>query len=230
MRDDDEPTAGGDPFVPEHNWCDRRCERCELTDTCALARRERGQQWSMRQRRIDPDSDEGFATLLLESLASAERMLERIAAEEGVDLRSVMSERPPTFTQKRLMRAALDVVRAEGADVDGIAALIVMKIARVGGYIENDDLTSVDVNDEESVWRRDGGPNLFLIEHLIRSLAANLAATKRLEALRALACLEVLLKPLLARVEPLRPFLSARLASRTAPSPFVMAPERATKD
>lgn len=225
MRDNDEPNAGGDPFAPEHNWCDRRCERCALADRCALAHRERGQRWSMRQRGIDPDSHEAF---LLESLMSAERMLERIAAEEGVNMHERVSERPITFTQKRLTRAAMDVAQAVGTDAEGtgIATLIVMKIARVGSYIENDDLASMDVSDEDSIWRFDGGPNLLLIEHLIQTLAAKLAATRQLDALRSLAQLEEMLRPLLARIEPLRPFLSARVAAGSAPSPFRVVPDR----
>ena len=228
MNDDG---ASEDPFSPEHNWCDRECERCGLAGECSLVRRTRGQRWALRQRGVDPDSPEGRAIYLDIQLEAAAKALAQLGEEEGFDVVAAL-ERPPTFTQKRLTRAALDLIREIGRDDDAIveASLLNMKIARIGGYLDAGDPASMDVTDEDAPWRRDGGPNLLLIEHLIGSLAAQLAQRRRADALLLLARLEILLEPLLTRVEPLRPYLAARLAAGRAPSPFAVVPERHVDD
>lgn len=228
-----EQDLGEEPFAAEHNWCDRECQRCVLADECPMVVRSRGQRWALRQRGIDPDTPEGHVVLVMNQFESVNKMLEKIAEEDGIDIRNLPPLPPPSFTQKRLTRAALDLITeiGPGTDATSEAILLNMKIARIGGLVDRNDVPAMmDTSDPGSPWRRDGGPNLMLIEHLIRSIAAKLVKDRRVDALLLLAQLELLIEPLMVCVEPLRPYLAARLREGRAPSPFAIVPSRNVED
>src|SRR5687768_7286215 len=100
-----------DVFSAPFNWCDRRCERCPLAGECPIQRRELQRRWVHEARGRDPDDPAVIAEDMQETLESTVRMVEEIAAEEGIDLTAPLPARPIVLDARRLERASVTVVK-----------------------------------------------------------------------------------------------------------------------
>jgi hypothetical protein len=221
-------------FSSPHNWCDRQCERCLLSEHCPLVLREKQQRWQDEARGLDPDDPERVMAHVHESLEEALRLLEQAAREEGIDLDEPMPAPVADLRAERIKRVSMGVIEClagyepkseEQADAVGeckvLATKVVTKIARVAGYAS-------DGAETREVWELDAMPNLLLIERvkvdLRRALErAEPSAPPGSSALDALTAVEPLLAPWFAQVSAAaRATLAALEARGEAPSPFLV--------
>jgi hypothetical protein len=220
--------AFGAPF----NWCDRRCERCPLEPECALPRRERQHRWVAQARGLDPDDPDVQWAAVSEDLERLLRMLESIAAEEGVDLNEPLPPRLSVLDAKRLERAAMNAVkcvvelsRSPDPRLDAVVSAlrsstmaVAGKVARIGHYLEE--------GGSQDSWEGDAVPNLFLLERYKRETRELFAGAAELghdaaPGLAALSEIDRLLDPMIAEIgEGPRKLLAALQARNAAPSPF----------
>lgn len=214
------------PFGQAYDWCDRRCERCALAPSCPVAVRDRGRRWAHEMRGRDPDDWDVVMADVADDMATIMKELDAIEAEEDEEDEEEREAPPPpaviSLTERRLEQLSEELVRAvrESGSKDalfGAVLILSMKVARIGGLARMGA-------PEDDLWEPDIAPNVLLIERLCRALEAELEALPELEEpRRALAALERVLAPLLARAEPLRAHLDALIAAGNAPSPFVTA-------
>jgi len=191
----------GEPF----NWCDRRCERCPLTSTCTLHKRELQRNWVHTARGEDPNDWDVISADMNEDLARTERMLAEVAREEGIDLAAPREPTVASLDEARLRKATLTIVGAHPS-----ALCFTQKCHRVVGAQPAD----------RDLWTFDVVPNLFVIERLRDELAPELESTTE-EVRAAMAAVERVLAPLFAAIEPdARRALEELVAARAAPSPF----------
>jgi hypothetical protein len=223
-----------DVFSAPFNWCDRRCERCPLEDTCPLARRERQLQWVHEARGEDPDDPAVIMVDASQMLGFTLRLVLEIAEEEGIDLNAPLPKRPAVLAAKRLEQAGMTLVRnaselwkaAEAAGCDCAelrfsATKLAAKAARIASYLEDPE--------DEDIWVADAAPNLLLIDRVKRQFADELARVSPdagsgvvERVTRALAELERILDPLIRDFgDGARAMLAALEARGSAPSPFV---------
>ncbi|HMI93198.1 MAG TPA: hypothetical protein VK509_17630, partial [Polyangiales bacterium] len=198
-------------FNEPYHWCDRRCERCPISDRCALALREAQLRWRDEARGLDPDDPDRAMTHVKDALDEALELIQQAAKEEGVDLDAPLPPRVANLQIERLKRVSMDVVNSLAsyqplteaqADALGECRLLTMKvvskIARVAAYAEAGW-------QGRDVWQHDGMPNLLLIECLKVQLRPALeraqpSAPAGYSAVDALDALEPLLAPLLAGI------------------------------
>lgn len=226
IHDEGYGTAVTTFFSSTHNWCDRRCEHCPITEDCSLFRREQGQRWAHEARGVDPDAPETMAADWAASLETVKRLLDEDLAEAGIDLRA----RPPVaplvrLDGPRLQAVSLELARLVAKDPAPLRAavtLLVMKVARIAGLLSRvplpEDVLATD--EDASSWLTDGAPNLFLLELVRRDVAGLLGERGNLEGLSLLTKLDHMLDPLTALFAPYRPVLDAMIREGKAPSPF----------
>lgn len=187
-----------------YNWCDRRCERCPLATSCAVA--------------ADPRRD--LTEILQEALATAEA----ICREEGIDPDRPVARSPPSVERLTLEHAGRAWARAFAdlehhvADVPWRMIFVAGKVARLAGAAEDYD---------DDLWTMDAIPNLLVLEHVLEGVRADVdraaAAPARLVGgfRERDAALRSLLAPLFATITVVdRAMLSALAAHGRAPSPF----------
>jgi GNAT superfamily N-acetyltransferase len=194
---------------PPYNWCDRRCERCPLTPTCALQKRELQRAWVHAARGEDPTDPDVLSADFEEDLARAERLVMEAAREEGLDLDAPSPPEVALLDRERLRRATRTIVGALPS-----AMPFVQKCARVIG---------ADTADAE-LWAFDVAPNLLVIERLRAELAPEIErADENVRA--AIAVVDRMFAPLLAAVSSdARRRIEALVATKAAPSPFSVLP------
>jgi hypothetical protein len=198
-----------------------------------LWRRELQRRWVHEASYRDPDDLGVVMQDMRQDIEAVLRMLPEIAAEVGVDLDAPVPARVTVLDTERLRRASLALVgclagttRNDDEAQDGatrelrrIAAKIAAKVARVGGYLGEDQA--------QETWAHDGEPNLLLLERLERQFREELArcpVRDQIEACatRALSDLDRVLGPLIAEVSAAARLTLAALEQRgLAPSPFV---------
>jgi hypothetical protein len=71
------------------NYCDRWCERCQLTDICRVFQDEQKSRKKWIKQGKDPDSWEYVFATVKESLEEAMRLMEKGAKKWGIDLKSL---------------------------------------------------------------------------------------------------------------------------------------------
>lgn len=158
--------AFGSPF----NWCDRRCERCPISSSCPIWKRERQLEWLHTQRGEDPHDPAVVARDFEAELHLTIRTIEDIAKEEGISLDDVPlpSDEPIALAPRRLDLAGRRFFEAwcetfmEGRapvteDAMEAATKLAMKAGRLSSYDGPDD----------PVWSMDAVPNLLLVERLL---------------------------------------------------------------
>lgn len=220
--------------VAEHNWCDRRCERCVLSDRCALALREEQMRWRHRMRGDDPDDPEICMRDVMALMEDVLTKLQEIVEEEGIDLEELEQEEgpPPLLDEARMKKLgvahgqallALRDAVGEGTALDEVrqwTMVFAPKLVRVAPMLGPEE--------EREAVRHDAVPNLLLIEWLDRHIASvveEVAGARGLDlAPFRSARSEILrfVRPLLEEVPPgARDDLDARIRAGRAPSPFV---------
>lgn len=205
------------------NWCDRRCERCALTDRCALWAREQERRALHETAGRDPDDPATWIDDVQADLGDAVEMLIADARERGLDPDELASSPPPALPPlaERLRRAGHDLAiaaAAVGGEVGHVAMILGGKCARLGGLALDDD--------DDELLQLDVVPNVLLIEALDDELAAaierSVAAGAALARTRERhAELRRALAPFAIRVPAeARVALAALVRARRAPSPF----------
>ncbi|GAA0881017.1 hypothetical protein GCM10009119_39870 [Algoriphagus jejuensis] len=66
-----------------YNWCDRWCERCDVTARCRVFEREQER---------DLKSPEDFWNALAENFKETMEMLHALAKEQGMDIEKIIAE------------------------------------------------------------------------------------------------------------------------------------------
>lgn len=183
---------------PPFNWCDRRCERCPLLESCPIP--------------SDPRT-------LEEAAQDATALLEDMLAEAGLDADD-LPEPPPPAVDELLLRDAGMAWMAVVDELDrGLAAaraiIIPAKIGRLVGAMDLED---------DDLFTSDTVPNLLLIDHVLDAIAGALVtapASARARLADRERALRHLLAPLFARITPDdRAAFAAFVATGRAPSPF----------
>jgi hypothetical protein len=192
-----------------HNWCDRSCERCPLRSVCPI-----------------PDDDRDLDEVFAATASAVEAEVELPAGHEALDVavparETALAARLAPVQDRLLLQAAFEWATSLRAilGVDGRAALVAGKIARVASEASLDDpvLHEADV-----------APNLILIERILDDVRADVEGVRVEGQLVAFArfhdrdrCLRRLLAPLFASISPTsRATLAALAAAGRAPSPF----------
>jgi hypothetical protein len=75
-----------------HNYCDRRCERCELTDRCRVFADLQKAARRHRRRGEDPDDPEVALEDAGRALAKVRRLIVRHARQMGIDLDEIVRQ------------------------------------------------------------------------------------------------------------------------------------------
>ena len=177
-------------FSPPHNWCDRKCERCPLSEGCQVHLQTSRRRWAHEQRGEDPDHPEIAMADLTATLRQACDLAETALADIGVTREEVEAELqagtvrfPTSLDAARLLKvgrdyscAAIEILQAVDS-VDGAggaeervgeAMLVGAKLARISSHLE----TLIVVPDlDGSTWAWDMAPNLLLIERVDADLA-----------------------------------------------------------
>jgi hypothetical protein len=214
----------------EHNWCDKRCERCPLEQTCAVACRVAETTRRHMERGEDPDDWDVILRDIAEDFAKTIEMIEAVAREDGIDLSAPAPEPPPSLGARRLKEAGLRYVHsaaaiarvAPGEDADALsssATMTAVKLARIGGALELPD---------ESSWDYDVAPNRLLLERIdedarraLESLAARFPGdpVESCDSIRRE--ITALVERTFGRVpDGVRAAVEAMTAKGRAPSPF----------
>lgn len=180
---------------PPFNWCDRRCERCPLRETCPIPAREPDL----------PDVPEEAMRVALahltECLTEALEIATSEAIRRGLDVDNLPPVPPPDIETLLIEQAALRLVAAAGPRDQAAALLVAIKLHRVAGGGEVDD----------ELFELDSAPNLLLVERSLDELAH----------LPAAAPLRALVAPLLARIsDETRVVLATLARGGRAPSPW----------
>lgn len=201
------------------NWCDRRCERCPLSNGCELYEHSETNRLRLMEQGVDPDDP------------SAQIAILELLVEEATTIVEPVREPPPPPVRERLSAAGMryaEIVRslcqqesndslAEEAWL--VATIVAAKTARIGPDLP---LTP------SAPCRDDTVLNLLLVDELERQSAALVLALyaergpARLERfIEARARLRTLIDPHLVRLEERdrKALLELRSAGR-APSPF----------
>lgn len=219
-----------EPLSAPHNWCDRRCHRCPLAAECPIPAMD------------DLDVEE--------SLERAIELLEAACVEAGCDP-SAAACAPPSPESPSSVRfkgrardyslsltSALDVLEAAGlvpfAAASAVVALrvdaflIATKSARVAVYLGPDGR----LGDDDPL--SDGALNVFLLDHLLKSIDSALAAVNlSVQTPVFRLAREDIRREVDALLSTLAPHtfdrLTALMRSRRAPSPFAtLVPEPAS--
>ncbi len=216
-------------FTDPYNWCDSRCERCVVEPRCKLSNRLKGRRWVHEMRGEDPDSPEAHVEDMMEDLESAQRMLEQMIEEEGIDLNAEMRKpntNPVSVPALRLQEASTRLIRAigrEGApELSNPSVLLHMKLSNLACRVEH---TRRDDPEEEAMQLADGtAPMFFLVERLRADIDAAIVADARPAVLAAVADIDRYLAMIAPSVEPYRVELAERIANDEAPPPFIVLP------
>ena len=218
-----------------YNWCDRRCERCPLTDDCALAIHNRARRAAQRRRGVDPDAAETIAQDIADDMQKALELLEEAAAEEEISLEGC-EPTEDTPTQRLLSERGLGfalttdaLLRQYPEHGEAMLAgfLAGAKVARIAAAVTPS--WELDPN-----WPLtcDTMPNIILIERLLQVVSDAVAALEEPVDRQALASFERAqvdlvraLLPLSAAVDDsVREALRELTAAGGAPSPYCVRP------
>lgn len=224
---------------PPYNWCDRRCERCPLSDRCAVTLRERERREAARRRGDDPDDPEVVARDITADLEQAMEMLVQAADEDGIDIDELDLDAPlppESPAQRSLAQRGMAFAVAARELLQGhadeavrearqCAFLIAGKTGRISMYVT----PQWQLDEERLALTCDAMPNIILVEHLLGVVAEGLAvlgeradpgALVRFEEARAE--LATALLPLSAAVDDeVREALRDLAAAGRAPSPYI---------
>jgi hypothetical protein len=212
-------------FDAPYNWCDSRCQRCALQDTCAIARHDDRRRKRRTARDEDPDALPAVMEDVFADLRDACGMLEQLTSKRAPE---PSPPRPLSLGKKQLERATLQLARcvvrldgsgelapALGAECLHLCTLLAGKSARVSSYIGSGDA---------GVWDFDAVPNLLLIELTLARLRQGLGQLDDAPTRAALTDVERLLAPLLASIGlAARAQMAALVRAGRAPSPFLIA-------
>ena len=82
-----------------YNYCDRWCERCTFTSQCAVYEGEN--EIPSEERDL---KNEKFWERIGKNFQKAQKMLERAAAESGIDLKAALQETEKAYVQKEALK------------------------------------------------------------------------------------------------------------------------------
>jgi hypothetical protein len=220
---------------PEHNWCDRRCERCVLADECGVNIMVSARRAERVGRGEDPYDPEIIAADMARDMAEVMEMLVADAAERGIDLDDI--ELPPPSQAQRLLAKrgrefvlrAMALLDTGGGDDEAVRASMTLgaKVCRLH------DAVSDDFELDPEWGGTDSQSNFVLIEQLLAAVDRGVAALgeranpDRLASFeRARAELVSVLKPLSAGVtDSVREAIRDLTAAGRAPSPYCIVPD-----
>lgn len=187
-----------------YNWCDRRCERCPLSESCPIPKL------------ADRESEE--------ILGDAVDLLQAICGERGVDPTALPP--PPESMAARILGVAGRAWAVAFAAFEPIVADALIRSVVVAGKIAR-IASEVDLGDDD-LWACDTVANLVVVEQMLKTAGSDVDRVRSVLPAKALlrfdeadALLRALLAPLIDTISECdRAVFAALVAAGRAPSPL----------
>ncbi len=215
--------------LPESfNWCDRRCERCPLSDECVISVEDTELRARHVRAGVDPDAPEVVGPDVLEQLERGLELAIQAARQDGLDPDELLAQPAPTPPEVAMRRRELAMKLVEAIHHGCVGSTG----AAARCAIESSIVLAMKVYAVYDAEPADVASNMYLAANLIvlvrleaelRSALAriNLDRSHREQIERLRAGLTLTLAPLWAAIpSDVVAEIDCLIAAHCAPSPF----------
>jgi hypothetical protein len=184
---------------PPFNYCDYRCDRCDEREKCRVYKDDQERLLDHYRKGEDPYDPEIFMTDLKEIFGKTEKMIRKMAQEQGIDLETASDEEVPEINPeeyviyrlayqyfkeanafiKELENAGIpESIKQDFDDVVWYHTLIAAKAGRlVSGFIDDyldEEVTKLEEDGTIKVIRKGIDLSKVALENMLNNLPSHL--------------------------------------------------------